>query len=38
MAEGDENFELTITAVSLPNDVAHGNPNTTTVTILDDDG
>ena len=35
--EIDENFMLTIDETLLPTGVIHGNPNQTTVTIVDDD-
>ena len=36
--EGDENFDLTINATSLPDYVVVTGPNQATVTILDNDG
>ena len=35
--EENEEFILTILAESLPNDIRLGNPNKSTVTIVDDD-
>ena len=36
--ESRETFNLAVTSSSLPNNVYHGVPNVTTVTILDDEG
>jgi len=36
--EGNEIFILTIDPSSIPSDIAAGNPNQTTVTIVDNDG
>ena len=36
--EGNETFNLTVNASSLPNSVTVGDPGQTTVTIVDNDG
>jgi len=36
--ENDEDFDLTIVRGSLPDGVTRGNPGTSTVTIINDDG
>jgi len=38
ICEGNENFNLTINSTSLPTDITTGDPGSTTVTIVDDEG